>query len=143
MAKVSLNGDSINNSTVRNHIYYKKWEYQYTDSYGNAIYDWNPYYADATVKGNVKSSVTNVKINGVSPIVKGDVTTENDTYDLPSGGVYVSGSHTNASGSVNTGNQSNVYVNGKSLAIIGSNVTTHAGTSTTISSVGSSNVYIN
>lgn len=159
MAKVSLNNDEIASSTATDHIKYKKWEYQYTtptycnayDNNGNCIswgggdevYDWNYYYADATITGKINSTTSNVYVNGKHPIVKGDTTTEKDTYTLPSGGQYVSGSHDSADGSVVSGNSNAVYVNGKSMCMIGSNVKTHAGTDTKISSTGSANVYIN
>lgn len=159
MPKIALNNDNIAISTATNHIRYKKWEYQYTtptycsayDKDGNCIswgggtevYDWNYYYTDATITGKVNSSVNNVYINGKPLIVKGDATTEKDTYNIPSGGQYVSGSHDIANGSITSGNSSRVYANGKLVCTIGSNVNTHAGTNTTISSPGSTNVYIN
>lgn len=144
MPKIALNNDNIDSSTANNHIQYEKWEYQYTDENGNPIYGWNyNYYTDATITGNTNSSVNNIYVNGKHLIVKGDTTTEKDTYTIPSGGQYVSGSHNTASGNIISGNPSAIYANGKLVCTIGSNVTTHAGTSTTISSAGSLNVYIN
>ncbi|OXS74466.1 hypothetical protein B1B04_09215 [Lysinibacillus sp. KCTC 33748] len=81
-------------------------------------------------------------MEGKAPIVQGDKTTENDSYSLPSGGVYVSGSHTNAQGSVTVGNSNNVFINGKSVATDNSTVTTHAGTSSKINGGASSTVTI-
>lgn len=133
MAKIGLDGSTITNTTASNHIYYRWWNpygggYDY---YGNPIGAYNYGYTSATVRGTVKSTVTNVKINGKSPIVVGDRSTENDSYSIPNG-EYVSGSHSNAQGSVTVGNTKNVKANGKLIAISGSNVTTHASTTATI-----------
>ena len=143
MSKIALNGATVNDSIIQNHIYYRVWQYQgYNDSFGNPVYAYNYYYTSATVKGTAKSTVTNVKINGQSPIVQGDRTTENDTYTLPSG-EYVSGAHTNTQGTVSVGNSKNVYANGKLIAVGGSSVNTHGGTTTAIGTAGlSTNVNI-
>lgn len=130
MAKIGLEGSAISDTIASNHIYYQIWNpYKYgTDEWGNGIGGYDYGYTSATVKGTAKSTVTNVKINGKSPIVVGDRTTENDTYSLPSGASYVSGSHTNAQGTVTVGNAKNVKANGKLIAVGGSSsVTTHAG----------------
>lgn len=109
---------------------------------GNPIYEWVRYTTSARVDGVAVGSVSNVRIEGKPPIVQGDKTKENDTYTLPSGGRYVSGQHTNASGSISSGNNKNVFINGKSVAIIGGSVQTHASTSATIRDNGSSTVNI-
>jgi len=158
MAQIALKDATIADSTAPNHITYSTQEYQGEsapycvawDMYGQCIqYRTDPVYGSvnkttsATVKGKTATpTVTNVTIQGKAPIVQGDKTTENDTYTLPSGGVYVSGSHSNGQGTVSNGNNKNVYVNGKLLAVVGSNVTTHAGTTTTINGGGSSTVSI-
>lgn len=152
MANIALKDSTVADSTVNNHITYRVYEQTgtgggYTDAWGNyvppyPINDWVEYTTSATIKGKTVSTVTNVTIQGKAPIVQGDKTTENDSYTLPSGGAYVSGSHNNAQGSVIIGNSRNVFINGKSVAIAGSTVTTHAGTSTKINGEVSSTVTI-
>lgn len=152
MAKIALSNATISNTTASGHITYKKYVQTGTggggvDSEGNSIptypiYGWVNYTTSATVSGNAVATVSNVKIQGVAPIVKGDRTTEKDTYTLPSGGVYVSGAHTSAQGSVTSGNSRNVFINGKSVAISGSSVSTHTGSSSTINGGTSSTVNI-
>jgi len=158
MAKIALAGATIAQSTASGHITYQKWEIVgygdppciswdedgNCDGYGSPPpkYDWVRYTTDARINGTVKASVTNVAIQGKAPIVMGDSTTENDSYTLPSGGVYVSGQHTGATGSVTAGNSKNVYANGKLIAISGAAVQTHAGTSSTINGGVSSSVDI-
>lgn len=152
MAKVALHDSTISETTAPDHISYEKYEQVDTggggsDSDGNPIpsypiYDWVDYKTSATVKGKAVATVTNVNINGKAPVVMGDRTTEEDTYTLPSGGVYVSGAHSGDQGSVTVGNSSNVFINGKSVATNGSRVTTHAGGSSTINGGSSSTVNI-
>ncbi|MFJ3387492.1 hypothetical protein [Lysinibacillus sp. NPDC086135] len=157
MANIALQDATIAESTANDHITYSIEEYQGKtpdycvtwNQFGQCI-DWDskPIYKDvnkqtsATVKGKAVSTVTNVTIQGKAPIVQGDKTTENDTYNIPSGGTYVSGSHNNAQGTVTVGNSRNVFINGKSVAIDGSTVTTHAGTSSKINGGTSSTVTI-
>lgn len=153
MAKITLEGAQIADSTVSNHIAYTKREQTGTgggqctawDEYGMCIayaptypiYDDIEYKTSAIVKGTAKSTVTNVSIEGKAPIINGDKTQENDNYTIPSGGTYKSGAHTNAQGSITSGNSNNVYCNGKLIAIEGSTVKTHANTNTTIKGTSS------
>ncbi|KOY83019.1 hypothetical protein [Lysinibacillus macroides] len=132
MAKIALNNATISDTTAFNHI-----QYQQFDN-GN----WLPKTTEAIIKGTVTSTVTNVIINGKAPIIQGNRTIENDTYTLPAGGVYINGAHTNAQGSVTVGNSRSVFINGKSVAIENSNVTTHAGTNCKINGGVSSTVNI-
>lgn len=149
MAKIALNNANINQAVAPNHINYRKWEYSGSnnptypiawDTNGNPIawgggdpiYRWNSYQTFANINGTVKATVTNVKIQGSAPIVVGDSTTESDSYTIPSGGEYVSGSHAGATGKVTVGNSRNVFANGKSIAIGGSALNTHAGVPSTI-----------
>lgn len=74
-------------------------------------------------------------MNGKAIALNGDTTTESDSY--ANGGSGDGG----GTGSVTSGNGSRVIAQGKSVAIIGSTVRTHAGSSTTIST-GSSNVKV-
>lgn len=158
MAEVALNDATIAETTANNHITYESKDYigesspycvQWNPITGACIatntdpmYDWKEHKTSAKVKGKAIATVTNVKFNGKSPVVMGDKTTESDTYTIPSGGRYKSGAHTSAQGSVATGNNSKVFVNGKSVAINGSKVTTHAKSSSTINGGVSSTVKI-
>ncbi|QJI52481.1 hypothetical protein [Psychrobacillus phage Perkons] len=159
MSKITLDNATITESTIGDHINYTKREIVgYDPTYCNAwdergncigtgggdpIYGNVPYKTSAKINGTITATVTNVKINGKSPIVVGDKTNESDSYTIPTGGTYTSGSHTGVTtGSVTVGNAKNVYVNGKSVAIGGSTVTTHAGTSATIRDGLSSSVNI-
>lgn len=143
MSKIALEGSTVADSVIQSHIYYRVYEYVGSDNNGDPIFAYRYYYAPATVKGTTKSTVTNVKINGKSPIVQGDRTIENDTFNLPSNGEYVSGAHVNAQGTVTAGNSRNVYANGKLIAVGGnSSVQTHAGTNVAINGNLSTNVNI-
>ena len=144
MAKIALEAATVTDSIAQNHIYYQWWNpylYGY-DQYGNPIGGWVYDYTHATIKGVAKSTVTNVKINGKSPIVVGDKTTENDSYTIPNNGSYLSGSHSNAQGSINVGNAKNVKANGKLIVLNGATISTHAGTSATINGGVSTTVNI-
>lgn len=137
MPKVALEGTKTNRSVANDHIYYRRWAYQYTDPVsGNDVYDWNYYYTHANIDGECKSSVSNVRIQGKSPVVQGDTTVERDSYTLPSNSEYLSGNHTSATGSITSGNSNRVYINGKLVSVQGSNVRTHANTNTNISNNG-------
>lgn len=158
MAKIALKDSTIKETTASNHITYRKYEQTGTGGGGCNSWDENGvctgysstypimgwvggYTTSAKVKGKAVSTVTNVSIEGKAPIVKGDKTLESDTYTIPNG-EYVSGSHTNAQGSITGGNSNNVYANGKLIAIKGSTITTHASTSSEIDGELSSTVNI-
>lgn len=147
MAKIALDGATITQTSSSGHITYRSYDYiresapyctrwdedgDCTSTTTDPIYEWVNHTTSANINGTVTPTVTNVKINGKAPIVLGDKTKETDTYSLPSGGVYVSGQHTNAAGTVTVGNAKNVFINGKLVAIANAAVTTHAGTSSTI-----------
>lgn len=156
--KIVLDGAALSPSTISNHITYRSYDYKGQGaSYCNRwnelgecigttsdpIYEWTNHTTSAVVNGTVKSSVTNVKIEGKSPVVLGSSTSETDSYSLPSGGVYVSGQHTNStSGAVTKGNASNVYVNGKLLATSDASIVNHGGVGASVSSGFSSSVNI-
>ena len=157
MPKIALDGAAIADSVASGHIDYEVYKITgYTPTYpiydddgnyigtggGDPIWGWvGGYNTSATISGTCKSTVTNVKIEGKSPIVSGDRTSENDSYTLPEGR-YVGGSHSNAQGSVTGGNSKNVFINGKSVSVNGSSVNTHAGTSTSINGGVSNSVNI-
>lgn len=114
----------------------------YEGGYDN--YNWN---TDARINGSIISS-SNVYVNG-KPVVTQSSQTDEDWVADPmpyphNGGSIINispGTSGSGTGTVSIGNSSNVYVNGKSVAQIGSEVTTHLGTTTTITS-GSNNVFI-
>ena len=161
MALIALNDAKINQSTSSGHIKTERYIQTGTgggycnarDEDGNCtsyaptypIFNWvGGYSTSAKIDGTCTASSTQVFIQGKNPVLKGDKTKESDTYQLGSSERYASGQHTNVTtGSVTGGNSNNVYVGGKLIAIAGSTITTHAGTSTTIGSTGlSSTVYI-
>jgi len=158
MAGVALNNSTFNQSVAAGHVTYERWEFtgSYTPTYpidydgdgipdgwggGDPIYDWIPHATDARINGVCIASPSNVYVNGFNPVLQGDATNEIDSYDPPSGTVRNIVAHSGANGSVSAGNNRNVYISGKLVAVNGSNVTTHAGTTTTVNQ-GSSNVFI-
>jgi uncharacterized Zn-binding protein involved in type VI secretion len=144
MAGVARDGDSINNSTSYNHVYYRVWDSCDSIEYDD---DGNPYcvggydyhYANATISGKVQST-RNVYVNGKSIAVASDTTNETASWSVS--GEVVSHNGTSGSGTISSGNNKGVYANGKLVAIVGSSVTTFVGGTTSISQ-GSSNVFIN
>lgn len=142
MPKVALNDATIADTTAGGHISYERYEQTGTDSEGWPTHGWvGGYTTSATVKGKCIASSNRVFINGKNAVLQGDRTSEDDQYSIPDGR-YSGGAHSGASGSVNVGNSKNVFIGGKSVAVEGSRVNTHAGTSTTINGGGSSNVNI-
>lgn len=171
MAKIAVNASTLAESTIADHINYTKSEqtgtsqptcpYGYMNPNGTCGYYsgsgywvdmWIagspimqdvPYKTSAKINGTCTSTNTTVKINGKAPIVVGDKTKETDTYTIPSGGTNPSGYHTDiTTGSVTVGNTKNVFVGGKSIAINGSKVKTHAGNDATITGALSTTVNI-
>ncbi|MCR8641560.1 hypothetical protein NV379_02720 [Paenibacillus sp. N1-5-1-14] len=99
--------------------------------------------SNAIVNGTVKSSTSNVYINGRGAVTIGDSTIESWTNSgfTP---IFVSaspGQNGSGNGSV-TGGSSNVFVNGRQLATNGSSTSTCVNTTSTING-GSSNVFVN
>lgn len=141
MARIALDGATITQTTASGHIQYRVWEFQYRDSVYGDIYGWSYYSTSAYINGRANATVTNVKIQGKSPIVQGDRTSESDSYSIPRG-EYYSGAHSNAAGSVTGGNSNNVFVNGKSVSLQGSSVRTHANTNSSINGGTSTTVNI-
>lgn len=159
MARIALSGATIAQSTASGHITYRRWEFtgRYTERWcafydgdghcvdwrgGDPIYEWRTYTTSANINGTVTAPARNVRVEGFSPVLEGDSTQESDTYTIPDGGEYVSGSHSSATGRVSRGNSRNVFINGVSVAVEGSSVTTHASTNTTINGGVSSTVHI-
>ncbi|MGE7092058.1 PAAR domain-containing protein [Lysinibacillus sp. NPDC048646] len=159
MPEVSVKGNKIQNSTATGHIKVKKPnEYTCEAGYMNGEF-YSGYwsggicygvltppssshsydYISATIEGQINEGSSNVFVNGKEAVYSGAKTSEKDTYSVPSGWSYDSGSHTSATGSV-TGGSSTVFVNGKPLARKSDKVTTHGGSTPTISE-GSSNVF--
>lgn len=154
MAKVALDGCNFVESTAPSHIQTERWQKvgnhpptindDGSITPGDPIYDWvGGYSVAAKINGTVKATTTNVFANGKKVAKQTDPTTEKDTYSLGSNERYKSGAHTNAQGTVSQGNSRNVYVNGQPVAIQGSQVKTHANTTTTVgTSQLASNVFI-
>ena len=154
MAKVALDGCNFVESTAPGHIQTERWQKvgNYPGSWdedggyipGDPKYDWvGGYSVAAKINGTVKATTTNVFANGKKVVRQTDPTTETDTYSLGSNERYASGAHTNAQGTVSQGNSRNVYINGQLVALQGSQVRTHANTTTTVgTSQLASNVFI-
>lgn len=160
MPGVALNGSRLAESVYSNYVTYDVYDYVRTtcaarDPETGACIRWNYGWryqfsgsTNAVVNGEVTSSA-NVYVNGVpiayvgcstseswvaSPPVPSDTSTRQ--YRNISPGTSGSGS-----GQITGGNSSNVYINGRPIAVVGSEVTTHIGNKTTINN-GSSNVFI-
>lgn len=122
--KVALSGTSLNPIIIDQHIKVER--------------DGDVKYIDAIVYGEVIATVKSVFIDGKNPIVKGDISVEFDSYQLDTNETYVDGAHNYVNGSVIDGNSSNVYVEGKLVSNIGSQVLTHSNQYTSLSSSNSS-----
>lgn len=165
MPGVAFNTSKIVESVKNNHVTYDIYVYQqvgggYCGAYdedGNCIYWVPPVYdwvysgsssTHAKINGEVVTS-SNVYVNG-KPIAKvGDQTNEfwiadpsvpPDTSTTQYRNIRP-GTSGSGYGQITIGNSSNVYVGGQSVAVIGSQVTTHLGNTTTIQD-GSGNVFI-
>ncbi|SEL80919.1 hypothetical protein SAMN04488688_10618 [Paenibacillus sp. cl141a] len=157
MPGVALNNAPIQQVNKSSHVSYVE-RYVYDrectdyDQFGNCT-GWNPlyttttHYTNAKITGSVSSS-HNVLVNGVSVVTVGDATQEQWIADpSPSpklDGIIISinpGTSDSGSGKVFNGS-SNVFVNGKALASIGSTITTHLAVPSSITR-GSNNVFVN
>lgn len=129
---IAVNGGSFIPATLDNHIEVRR----YISTNDGGYYSYSS--RDATVSGNIVKTTGDVYINNLLVAAQTDLTNETDTYDL---GIwsYVSGAHSNISGSI-TGGSSTVFVGGKQVARIGDTVTTHGGVTTEINS-GSTTVF--
>lgn len=150
MAYIALNNAAIQQSTKSNHVTYTE-RYQSgercaaRDEDGNCL-RWEPVYSNAThnsnakITGKVSSPNNKMFVNSVPVACIGDPTQEQWIAD-PTPYSHYGGSITSISpgtsgsgkGTIATGNSKKVYLNGKLVAVQGSTVTTHLGTSTTIS----------
>lgn len=146
MANIALDGTNITESTASGHIsteYYDVVGYTGGGVDANGVpYPPSPVYGwvagspiSATITGTATATNRKVLIEGVIPLTVGDKTVESDSYTTGANERYAGGQHTSANGSVTTGNSRNVYINGKLIATVGSSVTTHA---STVSSLGDS-----
>lgn len=155
MAGVAYNGSLIADSTKAGHVTYDvyTWQCVATDPETGACtaYDWvytGSGSTGAKISGTV-SSISTVKVNGNSIAHVGSITNETWVADPPvpsntSTTEYRNifpGTSGSGNGSVTGGNLNNVNTGGQSVANIGSQVTTHLSTLTTIAS-GSSNVLV-
>lgn len=167
MPVTAFNGSTTAQSTKSGHVTYEIWDYvKVRDAYcansdpvTGACTNWIPDKYDwvftttgstgALITGNGVTSSSNVFVNGKSAATVGDtvpdswvasppVPSDSATRQYRNVRPGTSGSGT---GRVTVGS-SNVFVNGKPLAFVGSSVTTGLGTTTSISS-GSNNVFVN
>ncbi|WP_145413296.1 hypothetical protein [Paenibacillus xylanexedens] len=157
MTGVAYKGSTIAESNKGGHVSYVE-RYQTGsecsswDQFGNCTgysptFDTTTHTTGAKVTGAVNSSST-VYING-QPIASVSSPTQEQWVANPSpspqlGGTIISispGTSGSGVGQISTGS-STVFTGGKAVSSIGKNVTTHLGTSTTITS-GSSNVFVN
>jgi uncharacterized Zn-binding protein involved in type VI secretion len=156
IANVATNGSRITESLKDGHVTYDVYEYQQTQAgycalydlsgqcinYVDAQYDWVLTGSDATgakIIGTVSSN-TKMKLNGTSVAKVGDETNETwiaypsvppDTASTQYRNVSP-GTSGSGKGSITEGNNKNAKVNGKLIAVVGSEVTTHLGNTTTI-----------
>lgn len=147
MASMSKHGSKIAQSTAPGHVQIRRWVESYCNSwdeegncngYGGGYYDYST--ASATINGVADKPSGNVYVNGVPVAVQNTPTKETEVHSIHSGWEAY-GQHYNGTGKIMSGNNNNVYANNISIAIVGSQVRTHAGNNTTIST-GSNNVFI-
>ena len=147
MTGVAYKGSTIQESNKIGHVSYVERYVTGYDEFGNPQYNTATHSTGAKINGTVNSTST-VYVNG-QPIASVSSPTQEQWVADPSpspklGGSIISispGTSGSGTGSVSSGS-SKVFVGGKAVASIGKNVTTHLGTSTTITS-GSSNVFVN
>lgn len=145
MAGVSVIGHKIA-QTLKNQSYTQRiydpckyWDPEWGCSGG---YDYPTGYHDKKVNGTISTGSSNVYVNGIAVGFNGSSTQERCEWNGTPPYYYSGGNlHSSATGSVISGNNNNVFANGKSLACIGSSVNNHEGQITTIEE-GSSNVFV-
>ncbi|WP_339236233.1 hypothetical protein MKX40_22220 [Paenibacillus sp. FSL R5-0517] len=119
--------------------YVERYIYGY-DEDGHPEYTTTTHTTGAKVTGTVALNSNKFKVNGISVACVGDPTQEQwvaDPSPSPknSGGSIISispGTSGSGQGRITTGNGARVTLNGKLIAIEGSTVQTHLGTSTTV-----------
>lgn len=162
MPGVALNGASVESSVKSGHVTYEIWRYYPyeclgRDDYGNCLFPiparWEYAGMGSTnariTTAPIQASTSGVYINGKTVVVVGDQATESWVADPPVPSDTSTTQYRNirpgrsgsGTASVTFGNSKNVFINGKSVATIGSEVTTHLGNTTRITT-GSSNVFI-
>lgn len=155
MAGVTYNGSTIAESTKTGHVTYDiyTWQCIATDpaTGGCTAYGWvysGSGSTGAKINGSVSSAST-VYVNGQPIAYVGSATNETWVANPPVPSNTSTTEYRNilpstsggGNGSVTGGNLNNVYVGGLSIALIGSAITTHLASSTTINS-GSNSVFI-
>jgi hypothetical protein len=153
IANVAINGSNITESTKPGHVTYSIENYEFlyytgggTDSNGDPIpyvshYGWVDGGSGSTgakITGTVICS-NSMKVNGTSVAKVGDSTTESWIADPPIPTSTDTTRYTATSpisgcgqGSITGGNSKNAKLNGQLIAVVGSEVTTCLGNSTTI-----------
>ncbi len=153
MAQVALNGTSINQSIKSDYISYEygvydPCRYQGTDSEGNPTcspgYWWYSATSNAIINGSVSCN-NRVYANGISIAKAGDNVNEtwtNSGFNTPNRNISP-GSNGSGSGTIaSNANSSNVYINGRLVAVRGSTVNTHLSTNTTLNTPTASRINI-
>ncbi|MGV2886796.1 hypothetical protein [Paenibacillus taichungensis] len=150
MAGVAYNGSSVAQSTKGGHVTYNIERYSPpTEDQSGYWYGAGSGSTNAQISSSGVSSSSTVYVNSKAVTTVGDRDSEtwvaSPSVPSSSGSTrYVDispGTSGSGQGTVSTGS-STVFVSGKAVASIGSTITTHLGTTTTITS-GSSNVFVN
>ncbi|MCY9517211.1 hypothetical protein [Paenibacillus apiarius] len=147
MAAIALHGHRTDQSTKSGHVTYDI--YRYEDDPRDGWYYSSSGSTGALITGTISSSSGSVVVNGTSICTVGDAV--NETWvaspPVPSHSSYteyrnvIPGTSGSGQGKITGGNTGNVYMNGKLIAVQGSAVTTHLGTTTKING-GNSTVMI-
>ncbi len=153
MPAIATNTSQVNDSTKSGYISYTETYYidNSPDSEGNYVPPSGPFYYNGTtsakITGSTVSSSGNVYANSKPVATNGDSTRESwqaDPEPQPTHGGSITsvspGRSGSGQGSITSGS-SGVYINGKKVAYVGSNVNTHIGSTTTIKS-GESNIIV-
>jgi len=132
--KISTDRVSMKTIYDYGHTYTYQYEQVGTSPTGEPVYGYVRYDHNTRISGYVNANTSSVYSHGKKVIAKGALTTESDSPIGDNG-------HSGASGSVTSGNNQSVYVEGKLIAGEGSPISTHSGASSEING-GVSNVYV-
>ncbi|WP_028562226.1 hypothetical protein [Paenibacillus pinihumi] len=148
MPGAAFDGSKTKDSTATDITYqiWNPWKYPYpcgTPEFPATCYNggYDNYNGTSIVRGTIQASATSVYINGKAAALMNDRVREEETpQGLPGGAVNIRNAD-GGFGQVTSGNNVQVYCEGKLLAVIGSTARTHANGSTNIAD-GSTNVII-
>ncbi|WP_342422366.1 hypothetical protein [Paenibacillus sp. FSL E2-0178] len=139
IANVAIDGSNIAETTVSGYVSYDIYRWQNGDEFSSGYW----YYSSSSTTGakitGTVHSTQKMKVNGKSVAVSGDITNETWVASPAIPGNtstrrYEATSPTSGSGqgTIQGDNSKNVKVNGKLVAIVGSQVETCLGSTTTI-----------